>query len=158
VSDGEPARESRRDTEGVDQLVHLRLDTDAGDPASSVRAAFSWSYQQLTGDAARLFRLLGVRPGPDISTPAASLAGIPPSQARRLLDELRQTSLLGERTPSRCALHDLLRAYAAELARTLGSKTNDQPATHRMLDSTCTLHTPPTGSWTRRMRKVGHGL
>src|SRR5262249_32933932 len=43
---------------------------DAGDPATSVRAAFSWSYQQLTGPAARMFRLLGLAPGTGITTPA----------------------------------------------------------------------------------------
>ena len=42
-----------------------------------MRAVFSWSYQQLTGEAARMFRLLGLHPGPDITVPAAaSLAGL----------------------------------------------------------------------------------
>ena len=50
------------------------LDTD--DPAASVRAVFSWSVRHLSGEAARMFRLLGIHPGPDISGPAAaSLAG-----------------------------------------------------------------------------------
>jgi transcriptional regulator with XRE-family HTH domain len=55
-----------------------RLDAlDAGDPAASVRAVFSWSYRQLTAGAARMFRLLGLHPGPDISPPAAaSLAAV----------------------------------------------------------------------------------
>ena len=55
-----------------------RLDAlDAGDPAASVRAVFSWSCQQLTDPAARLFRLLGLHPGPDVTVPAAaSLAGL----------------------------------------------------------------------------------
>ena len=47
-----------------------------GDPAASVRAVFSWSYRQLSPTAARMFRLLGLHPGPDISVrAAASLAG-----------------------------------------------------------------------------------
>ena len=33
------------------------------DQASDVRAVFSWSYQQLSPAAARLFRLLGLAPG-----------------------------------------------------------------------------------------------
>ena len=41
--------------------THARLDALAGeDSATDVRAVFSWSYQQLTPGAARLFRLLGV--------------------------------------------------------------------------------------------------
>ena len=40
-----------------------------GDPATDLRAVFSWSYRTLTADAARLFRLLGLHPGPDISRP-----------------------------------------------------------------------------------------
>ncbi|MBV9381674.1 MAG: hypothetical protein JO242_13520 [Streptosporangiaceae bacterium] len=49
---------------------------DGGDPASNLRAVFSWSYQQLSEEAADLFQLLGIHPGPDISLPAAaSLAG-----------------------------------------------------------------------------------
>lgn len=54
-----------------------RLDAvDAGDPAASMRAVFSWSTRQLSGEAAGMFRLLGIHPGPDTSVPAAaSLAG-----------------------------------------------------------------------------------
>ena len=47
------------------------LDTlDAGDPTSEVRAVFSWSYAALTPPGARLFRLLGLHPGPDVALPA----------------------------------------------------------------------------------------
>jgi tetratricopeptide (TPR) repeat protein len=63
-----------------------RLDAlDAGDPGSSVRAVFSWSYRQLSDAAARMFRLLGLHPGPDSSPPAAaSLAAVDEPGARRL--------------------------------------------------------------------------
>jgi hypothetical protein len=55
-----------------------RLDAlDPGDPASSVRAVFSWSYQSLTGQSARMFRLLGVHPGPDVTAEAAASAARP---------------------------------------------------------------------------------
>jgi hypothetical protein len=50
-----------------------RLDAlDAHDPAVSVRAVFSWSYQQLSDESARMFRLLGLHPGPDITAAAAA--------------------------------------------------------------------------------------
>jgi len=95
-----------------------RLDAlDAGDQATSVRAVFSWSYGQLTEPAAHMFRLLGLQPGPDISlAAAASLAGVPRAQARRTITDLVAAGLLDEHSSRRYVLHDLLRAYSAELA------------------------------------------
>jgi tetratricopeptide (TPR) repeat protein len=113
-----------------------RLDVlDAGDPASQVRAVFSWSYDALTRPAARLFRLLGLQPGPDISVAAAaSLAARPREETRRLLTELARANLLVEHVPGRYTLHDLLRAYAAELARTHDSDDQRHAAITRLLD------------------------
>jgi DNA-binding SARP family transcriptional activator/Tfp pilus assembly protein PilF len=113
-----------------------RLDAlDAGDPVASVRTVFSWSYQQLSATAGRLFRLLGLHPGPDISVPAvASLAGIDQPQARRLLRELARDCLITEHVPGRYAFHDLLRAYAADLAREYDSESDCDAATARVLD------------------------
>ena len=110
---------------------HERLDSLAtGDPATDARSVFSWSYQQLTPPAAHLFRLLGAHPGPDLSTSAAaSLTGTPPTQARQLLTELVHTHLVTERLPGRYALHDLLRAYATELAA-----AGDPAPVRRLLD------------------------
>jgi tetratricopeptide (TPR) repeat protein len=94
-----------------------RLDAlDAGDPASQVRAVFSWSYAALTESAARMFRLLGLHAGPGISmTAAASLAGVSVAEARRTLTELTRANLLTEYSARRYSTHDLLRAYASEL-------------------------------------------
>jgi tetratricopeptide (TPR) repeat protein len=113
-----------------------RLDAlDAGDPAASARAVFSWSYRQLSGEAARIFRLLGLHPGPDICVPAAaSLAGRTQPQARGLLRELARAHLIAERAPGRYALHDLLRVYAADQARDTGSQTERDAAVGRVLD------------------------
>jgi tetratricopeptide (TPR) repeat protein len=108
---------------------------DCGDPVTDVRAVFSWSYRSLTADAARLFRLLGLHPGPDIGTPAAaSLAGISLGQVRRLLTELARAHLVTEHAPGRFSFHDLLRAYAAELADTLDGADTRRMAMHRVLD------------------------
>jgi len=108
---------------------------DAGDPAASVAAVFSWSYQQLSIDAARMFRLLGLHPGPDISIPAAaSLAAVDEPQARRLLRELARDCLITEHAPGRYAFHDLLRAYAAGQARECDSQPDRDAATGRALD------------------------
>jgi tetratricopeptide (TPR) repeat protein len=106
-----------------------------GDLATDVRAVFSWSYHALTADAARLFRLLGLHPGPDIAVAAAaSLAGIERAQARARLAELTRAHLLTEHAPGRYAWHDLLRAYAAEQAHAHDSPQVRAAAVHRVLD------------------------
>jgi DNA-binding SARP family transcriptional activator/tetratricopeptide (TPR) repeat protein len=107
----------------------------ADDPASEVRAVFSWSYIALSTPAARLFRLLGLHPGPDVATVAAAgLAGLPTSQVRVLLAELTRASLLTEHAPGRFAFHDLLRAYAIDRARDTDSDEERHTTAHRMLD------------------------
>lgn len=95
-----------------------RLDAlDAGDPACDVRSVISWSYNRLDRQAARMFRLLGLHPGPDIGVEAAaSLADIRPTDTRRLCDQLIRAGLLRESGERRYVGHELLRAYAAELA------------------------------------------
>lgn len=124
------------DTAGELLSAQSRLDAlDTGDPATSVRAAFSWSYQQLTEPAARLFRLAGLHPGRDLTVPAAaSLAGIEPTQARRLLDELVRSHLLSEHAPGRCNSHDLLRAYAVGLASAPDGADDPRAALTRLFD------------------------
>jgi hypothetical protein len=108
---------------------------DAGDPATRVRAVFSWSYQALSPPAARLFRLVGLHPGPDISAAAAaSLAGHPPAQTRRLLSELTRASLLTEHVPGRYSLHDLLHAYATDLALSVETDHERHATLRRVLD------------------------
>jgi DNA-binding SARP family transcriptional activator/tetratricopeptide (TPR) repeat protein/DNA-binding XRE family transcriptional regulator len=107
---------------------------DAGE-GFSVRAVFSWSYHHLSEPARELFRLLGVHPGPDITVrAAASLAGTGPDQARELLSELTEASLLAEHIPGRFRFHDLLRDYAAERARRQDSELARRAAIHRGLD------------------------
>ena len=114
----------------------IRLDAlDAGDAAVDIRTVFSWSCQQLSEPAARIFRLLGVHPGPDITAPAAaSLAGLPPARTRRALAELTRAQLIIEHAPGRFTCHDLLRAYAAEQARSVDSGTDLRAAVLRVLD------------------------
>ena len=107
----------------------------AGDTASDVRSVFSWSYRALTADAARLFRLVGLHNGPDFSLPAAaSMAAIEPGRAQALLAELTRAHLIAEHTPSRYAFHDLLHAYASELAHAEDSQEVREAAVHRLLD------------------------
>ena len=99
------------------EVGHALDSLDGDDAATDIRAVFSWSYRALSPDTARMFRLLGLHPGPDITvSAAASLAGIAPDQARALLVELTRGHLLSEHRPGRYAFHDLLRAYATEQA------------------------------------------
>jgi DNA-binding SARP family transcriptional activator len=112
------------------------LDAFGGeDQATNVRAVFSWSYQRLGTSSRRLFRLLGLHFGPDISMPAvASLAGMTMAQVRHTLAELTRAHLVSERIPGRFALHDLLRAYAVEAANTHDSGEDRFAARYRVLD------------------------
>ncbi len=103
---------------------HRRLDLlDAGgDPWTAVRAVFSWSYHRLPTDAARLFRLCALCPGPDFEPGA--LAALTGSDARRALDVLVRAHLVEQLPTGRYRLHDLLRAYAAELAAATAESGN----------------------------------
>ncbi|MBE1489828.1 AfsR/SARP family transcriptional regulator [Plantactinospora soyae] len=113
-----------------------RLDEFTGaDPATNARTVFSWSYHQLSPAAARLFRLIGLHPGPDLAAPAAaSLAGLTPAAARPVLDELTRAHLVSQHTPGRYVFHDLLRAYAREQAEGTDSEDERRAAVHRLLD------------------------
>jgi tetratricopeptide (TPR) repeat protein len=98
-------------------------------------AVFSWSYEQLSDPAARLFRLLGLHPGPDITAPAAaSLAAVPLTAARPMLAELDRANLITEHAPGRFTFHDLLRAYATTQTRTYDPGTDQNAARERLLD------------------------
>jgi DNA-binding SARP family transcriptional activator/tetratricopeptide (TPR) repeat protein len=123
-----------------------RLDAlEAGDPMTNVRAVLSWSYDQLSEPAARMFRLLGVHPGPDISlSAAASLAGMPRSEAGTALRELGRAHMVAEYLPARFTFHDLLRAYAAETAGLHDPESERRAAAERVLDHY--LHTAMTAS------------
>jgi tetratricopeptide (TPR) repeat protein/transcriptional regulator with XRE-family HTH domain len=133
----------------VDLAVQLRdtqtrLDLlDGGDPASSLRAVFCCSYRQLPPEAARMFRLLGVHSGPDISLPAASsLAARHPRQVHKILNRLTEAHLLTEHLPGRYTFHDLLHVYAQEQAEQGETRTSRRAALHRTLDHY--LHTAHT--------------
>ncbi|MEO3767926.1 tetratricopeptide repeat protein [Streptomyces sp. B5E4] len=102
-----------RDKSSLWETLSMGDDED-GD---GVHAVFAWSYRALPEPEARLFRLLGLHPGPDFSIAAASaLAADSVSGTRRLLDALVGVHLLEQTAPDRFELHDLLRAYATDRA------------------------------------------
>jgi DNA-binding SARP family transcriptional activator/transcriptional regulator with XRE-family HTH domain len=113
-----------------------RLDVlETGESATSVRVVFSWSRAKLGGQASRMFRLLGIHPGPDVTdSTAACLAGVPREQACLALTELCDEHLLMEYAPGRYRFHDLLRAYAAERAHSSYSDAERRVAVRRVLD------------------------
>lgn len=108
---------------------------DGGEQAVDVRTVFSWSYRSLTEPVARLFRQLALTPGPDVSVAAtASLAALTVGEIRPLLSQLARANLIMERVPGRFILHDLLRAYAMELALRIDSNDERRAAKLRLLD------------------------
>ena len=112
----------------------LRL-LDGGDATSNVRAVLSWSYRQLSAPAARLFRLLGMHPGPDFSAlAAASTAGVDRSAAASALAELATMNLITEHRPQRYSMHSLLRDLAAELVEDCEDPAARVSAHRRLLD------------------------
>jgi DNA-binding SARP family transcriptional activator/tetratricopeptide (TPR) repeat protein len=120
ITSARAATEPHRALSRIAASLHdaRRLDALTGDDGQGgVRAVFSWSVGALSPAAARLFRLLSMHPGPDIGVAAAAcLIDAPMAGARATLAELTDAHLLTEDRGERFRLHDLLRAYAAELA------------------------------------------
>ncbi|BCY13378.1 tetratricopeptide repeat protein [Actinoplanes sp. L3-i22] len=132
-----PATLSEVAGELADHRGRLEL-LSTGDPHSDMGVVFSWSYRDLPPGAARMFRLLGLHPGADVDGFAASAllgdeagdggtavggdeaggdskAGGDEAAARESLALLAARHLV-QRNGDRYAMHDLLRAYAKDLA------------------------------------------
>jgi tetratricopeptide (TPR) repeat protein/transcriptional regulator with XRE-family HTH domain len=100
----------------------------------SVAAAFGLSYTDLTADQQRLFRRLGLHPGPSVDAyAAASLDGTTLDAVGRGLEGLYDQHLLAEPAPGRYQLHDLLREHARVLAADDSPAETDE-AIGRLLD------------------------
>ena len=117
-----------------------RLDSlSAGeDEAATMRAVFSWSYAALAPEAARAFRLVGLHPGREFDEFAvAALIGQSVPSALRVVDQLIRTFLIRQSDDGRFTTHDLLRAYARELAHSQETGTDREAAIARVLDDLC---------------------
>ncbi|HLR92883.1 MAG TPA: BTAD domain-containing putative transcriptional regulator [Jiangellaceae bacterium] len=100
----------------------------------AVRASFAASYDDLDAEPARLFRLLGLLDGPDISvTVAAALVERSEPAAEALLERLLDSQLAESFEPGRYRLHDLLRLFAREQTRVLDSESERDAAVRRAL-------------------------
>ncbi|MCL7382592.1 BTAD domain-containing putative transcriptional regulator [Streptomyces sp. 35G-GA-8] len=113
-----------------------RLDAlDAGETTANLRSVFAASYRALAPQTADVFRQLALAPGPDISLPAAaSLTALPLPRLRTHVRELQAAHLLQEHTLGRYTFHDLLRAYATELADTFDTDRERSATLGRILD------------------------
>ena len=112
---------------------------DDGDAAASLPAVLSWSVRALTSEQIRVFGLVGIAPGPDISLPAAAaLTALSTRQARAVLRKLEHASLVQQHLPGRYRMHDLIRRYATDTA----TPEVREPALRRVMDFyTQTAHT-----------------
>lgn len=142
-----------------------RLDLlDAGDgPDTDVRAVLSWSYDALPQEPARVFRLMGVLPGADADEAAlAAVCDTDPRSLRRLLDTLVRAHLADRDLEGRYRQHDVLRAYAAELALALDDAAERDAATGRLLGfyarSAAGDPEQPDASWNWLERECGNVL
>jgi tetratricopeptide (TPR) repeat protein len=89
----------------------------AGDPDSSVGKALSFSYERLPDTDRRMFRLIGICPGRDISVDAAAaLVRSDVAEAADRLARLTDAHLLVETASGRFRMHDLVREFATGLA------------------------------------------
>ncbi|GAA3505026.1 BTAD domain-containing putative transcriptional regulator [Streptomyces prasinosporus] len=113
-----------------------RLDAlETGEATGDVRAVFASSYRALDPDSARVFRQLAQAPGADIGLSAAvGLTALPLARLRTRLRVLQAHHLVREPAPGRFTCHDLLRAYALELARTAAPAAEADAALTRVLD------------------------
>jgi len=99
-------------TESADRLSSLAVPDD---DSAAIRKVFTWSYQGLDEPERRLFRLLGLHDGPDITlAPCAALAGLGERECASRLDLLVDAHLVDAPENGRYRLHDLLRLFAYE--------------------------------------------
>ncbi|HEV2377098.1 MAG TPA: BTAD domain-containing putative transcriptional regulator, partial [Streptosporangiaceae bacterium] len=108
----------------------------AGDKQAAVQAAFDLSYRRLSGPQRRMFRLLGLVPGLDVSVSgAALLAETTVRQAGDALSALATAHLVEESARGRYTFHDLLRLYARQRVTSEESEPDRQAARRRLVSS-----------------------
>jgi DNA-binding SARP family transcriptional activator len=105
---------------------HRRVGT-LSDGERDLGVVFTLSYQSLADTHRRMFRRLGLIPGPDTDAyAAAALADTDDATATRLMEDLVDHNLLVGHVPGRYRMHDLIRLHARALA-------HDDPDHHAAL-------------------------
>jgi len=109
-----PVRRYAAELKGGAGLVELAI---AGDTDTAIRVTFDLSYMRLDRTQRRVFRRLALVPGGDFDFMAvARLAGMSRARAKEQLAGLVGAHLVDMVADGRCAMHDMVRAYAAERA------------------------------------------
>ena len=116
--------------EGADRLSAFTLE---GDRQSAVRATFGHSYRALPPEQQQWFRMLSLHPGPTFTASAAAALLDAPDEAVSMLGSLVTTNLV-EGEGGRYRLHDLLRAYSAQLCQAEETQVQRSAAIRRVLD------------------------
>jgi len=100
-----------------------------------VMDVLTWSYRHLQPCQQRLFRLLGLHPGPDFDAhPVAALADLSLDDAETCLDELFEVNLVNLSAPGQYHLHDLVRDCSRTLLDEYGAEAEGRSATRRIID------------------------
>lgn len=111
------------------RLAELRVDD------RSVAVAFGLSYRSQAPDRQRIFRLLGLFPGPEFTVPAAAaLAGVDVWDTDEALEDLVDAHLLDQPRAGRYRFHDLLGVFAARQCREEETESDRRAALQRLLD------------------------
>lgn len=111
------------------RLAELRVED------RSVAVAFGLSYRSQTPDRQRIFRLLGLFPGPEFTVrAAAALAGTDALEADEALEDLVDAHLLDQSSAGRYRFHDLLGVFAARQCREEEPEPARRAAMERLLD------------------------
>lgn len=124
----------------ADELTRTRrlLDVGAhgdGPHVLTLRAAFSWSINALPARSARLFRYLGLHPGPRFSVElAVVMSGETRDDTDTSLDLLIGAHLLQQDQTQRYFFHDVLHKYATDSVHSIESEEDRDAAVARMLD------------------------
>ncbi|MFJ6216776.1 BTAD domain-containing putative transcriptional regulator [Streptomyces sp. NPDC092296] len=119
----------------VDRLSRTPDQPGELDALPGILGSFELSYSELGPAEQRLFRLLGLHPGPDLTLyTAVALDGRQVPDVRRSLDELADCHFLSELLRDRHQLHYLMHAFALRMSRRDDTEQDRRAAVGRLLD------------------------
>ncbi|MFI7123143.1 NB-ARC domain-containing protein [Amycolatopsis sp. NPDC049868] len=99
-----------------------------------VSAVFAVAYEALEPVAARIYRLLGLYPGRDLTLDTlASLAGVGQETLSSVVEALIESGLLNEDSDNRLSLHAMVRRHAQQLAYSLDGADECEAAVRRVV-------------------------